>query len=54
MVHDEMVLDVPKGLIPQYREIVTEAWLEAGHKLMPNVPTKLVIKTGPNWRDLNA
>ena len=54
MVHDEMVLDVPKGLIPQYKEIVTEAWLEAGHKLMPNVPTKLVIKTGPNWRDLVA
>jgi len=50
MVHDEMVLDIPVKMVPIYTKIVTEAWMEAGHKLMPSLPTKLVIKSGPNWR----
>ena len=50
VVHDEIVMDVPAGMMKTYRHILNEAWKEAGHKLMPTIPTVVDLKSGKNWR----
>ena len=50
VVHDEIVMDVPKGMMKQYRKIMNDAWMEAGLKLMPTMPTRIDMKSGKNWR----
>lgn len=49
MVHDEIVLDIPPGMMKQYRKIVKEAWREAGNQVMPGMPVIVDIGTGVNW-----
>ena len=50
VVHDEIVMDVPAGMMKTYRYILDQAWKEAGHKLMPTIPTVVDLKSGKNWR----
>ena len=47
--HDEICLDVPPGLTAPARRLTNMAWLEAGNMLVPDVPMKVEIVTGPNW-----
>ena len=49
VIHDEIVLDVPPGLMKKTRKIVENAWKEAGHKLLPSLPTRVGMASGPNW-----
>lgn len=49
VIHDEIVCDVEPGLMKPTRKIVGEAWKEAGHKLFPSLPTRVNMKSGPNW-----
>jgi DNA polymerase I-like protein with 3'-5' exonuclease and polymerase domains len=49
VVHDEIVCDVPRGYMPQYRKLVEEAWLEAGEKVIPGIPMAVDMASGFNW-----
>lgn len=50
VVHDEMVLDIPKKMAPKYKKIVNDAFQEAGKQLMPSIPTVIEFRTGNTWR----
>ena len=50
VIHDEIGIDVPKGMMSQYRKILENAWKEAGHKLMPTIPTEVDMASGYNWK----
>ena len=50
VVHDEMVLDIPKKMAPKYKKIVNDAFQEAGRQLMPSIPTVMEFRTGATWR----
>jgi DNA polymerase-1 len=50
VVHDEIVMDIPRGMMKTYRKILKDAWLEAGKKLMPTVPTEVDMSSGKTWR----
>ncbi len=50
VVHDEIVMDVPPKMMKIYRKIMNDAWQEAGLKLMPDIPTRIDLKSGKNWR----
>jgi DNA polymerase I (EC 2.7.7.7) len=49
-VHDELVFDVPDEELPAVRGIVTE---NMENVIRLEVPVKVGIKTGVNWRDLH-
>jgi DNA polymerase-1 len=50
MVHDELVLDVPKEVIHETGEFVVEAWKWAGEVLIPGIPMVVDLTVGDNWR----
>jgi len=50
VVHDEIVMNIPRGMMTQYRRIMKDSWLEAGKKLMPTMPTVVNMATGYNWK----
>ena len=51
VVHDEMVADIPDPkLLKVYKKIMQDAWQEAGHKIVPSLPTRIVMNTGTDWR----
>jgi DNA polymerase-1 len=51
IVHDEIVAQAPRGTVSIYRKIIKDAWMEAGKKLMPTIPTVVEIKKGKTWLD---
>ena len=49
-VHDELVLEVPEKEIEEVRELVRDR-MENVHAL--NIPLRVDVGIGPNWRDLD-
>lgn len=50
VVHDEMVCDVPEEIEPEYRQLIEDAWQEAGRlTLGDTVPMVLEMASGENW-----
>ena len=51
IIHDEIVLQAPKGTLVSYKKITKDAWHAAGKKLMPTIPTVVDMKRGKSWLD---
>ncbi len=49
VVHDEVVLDCPKGTVTTYAKLAKTAWLDAAAVLFPGVPFVVEKASGPNW-----
>jgi len=49
MVHDEIVMDVEKGTVNEYKRMAKEAWLEAAAILFPGIPFAVESATGASW-----
>lgn len=49
IVHDEMVADLPKGTIKEYKALQKEAWSEAGKQIIPGIPVEVDMYTGNSW-----
>ena len=49
VVHDEMAVDVPAGLMVKYRQAMNDAWYEAGKTLAPGVELPIEMASGANW-----
>lgn len=47
--HDELVFDVPKEVMPRYKNLVEEAWLQAARELAPGTPFSVNSATGSSW-----
>lgn len=48
-IHDELVCDIKPGFTKQVRKLVTDAWMDAGKQIIPDVPMKVDIAVGSNW-----
>ena len=49
-VHDEIVLEVPRGEVRKYSEWLTWAMCHAGDMIYPNVPWTVEPKIGKTWQ----
>jgi len=49
IVHDEIVASVPLDIAESYARLVVDAWMEAGHYVIPGVPVHADVKIGSNW-----
>jgi DNA polymerase-1 len=49
IVHDEIVLDIPKEMKGKYIDLLDEAWMNAGKITMPGMPIRYDTRTGKNW-----
>lgn len=49
VIHDELVADVPKGLVREYKTIIRSAWLDVAKEIYPGVPFKADVLTGKSW-----
>lgn len=48
-VHDETDGDVPKKLLKTYQTITRRSWEDAASLVIPGMPMRLDMSTGPNW-----
>jgi len=51
VIHDEMVLDVPRDKTETYQAMVLEAWRIAGERLIPGIPIKATATVAENWSE---
>lgn len=49
IVHDEVVLDAPKGQVKKIRSIMEESFDATAKKLFPGVPFRMEIEQGRSW-----
>lgn len=49
VIHDEMVLDVPKDKAEIYQKMVLEAWRVAGERLIPGIPIVATADIVETW-----
>lgn len=49
VVHDEIVLDVPKDIAEQVKDVLVQCMKEAGHELYPDVPWHVDAEIGETW-----
>jgi len=48
-VHDELNADVPEDKVDLAKEIMTDAWVQAGKRIIPEVPFVTEIEDGATW-----
>jgi len=49
LVHDELVADVPKGMVRQYAKLLKETGIESGKMVAPDMEFDVAVAYGPNW-----
>ena len=49
IVHDEIVLDLPKGTVTDYKKMARKAWIDAAAVLFPGVPFEVESASGSSW-----
>ena len=49
IVHDEVVLDVPKTKVKQVKQIMEESFQDTAKKMFPSIPFKMEIEQGRSW-----
>jgi len=48
-IHDELDGDFPKGTEEKAKEVMREAWIEAGRRVIPEVPFVAEFAVGSSW-----
>mgnify|MGYP001616145558 FL=1 len=46
-IHDELLSDIPKS--KKIEKLSTDAWMEAGRRVIQDVPIKIDVKIGASW-----
>jgi DNA polymerase-1 len=49
VVHDELVCDVPKGMLKDYRKVLKDALDETADVLAPGIPFEIEMKAAKTW-----
>jgi DNA polymerase-1 len=49
IIHDEVVLDCPTGMVPKYKEGLKASWDATADRLTPGYPVRIEVFSGKNW-----